>query len=140
LLVKELGSLLGSLTASLRRALVESAAEMGLSAGDAAALWILSGRDALPTRGLAERLEIDPANASTMVSRLERRGLVSRRLDAHDRRRRLVSLTGTGRETVMRLAESVAERRPAFRSLSTEELLTLRDLLTRIESDRRDRT
>ena len=51
---------------------------------------------------------------------------------ADDRRKRLVSLTEEGSELRPRLAGRVAERRPTLRELTTDELVTFRDLLRRI--------
>jgi DNA-binding MarR family transcriptional regulator len=81
---------------------------------------------------LAGALQIDPANASALVSRLERRGLVARTTDKRDRRRRLISLTRSGRDARLELAERVGERRPTFSALSVGELATFRDLLLRM--------
>jgi DNA-binding MarR family transcriptional regulator len=128
-LANEIAALLGPLTRRLRRAFVECAAEHDLPPGDAQALWVLSQRDRLATRKLAEALEIDPANASALVSRLEQRGLLARSTASDDRRKRLVSLTAAGREAKRRLADCVGERRPTFSALSTEDMATLRDLI-----------
>jgi len=94
---------------------------------------LLGPRGALATKNLARALDIDPANASTLVTKLEGRGLVSREAAADDRRRRLVALTADGQKTRRQLARCIAERRPSFRDLTTDELVTFRDLLRRVE-------
>src|SRR5690349_6698850 len=128
----EIAVLLGSLTRRLRRDFADCARELGLPLGDAQALWALAARGPLTTRDLAGALQIDPANASALVSRLERRGLVARTTDKRDRRRRLISLTRSGRDARLELAERVGERRPTFSALSVGELATFRDLLLRM--------
>jgi MarR family transcriptional regulator, organic hydroperoxide resistance regulator len=128
----EIAGLMGPLVRSLSAAFRECAGELGLALSEAQAVWLLGTAGALTTKDLAGRLGIDPANASTLVTRLERRGLVQRDADADDRRRRLVSLTDNGAELRLRLAGCVGERRPTFRGLTTDELVTFRDLLRRV--------
>ena len=128
----EIAGLMGLLVRSLSAAFRECAAELGLALSEAHALWLLSTAGALTTKDIAGRLAIDPANASTLVTRLERRGLVQRAAADDDRRKRLVSLTEKGRDLRLRLAGCVGERQPTFRELTTDELVTFRDLLRRI--------
>jgi MarR family transcriptional regulator, organic hydroperoxide resistance regulator len=130
----EIASLMGPLVRSLRGALLTCAGELGLSPSEAQALWLLALRGSLATKDLARALDIDPANASTLVTRLDRRSLVRRHPASHDRRMRLISLTKAGSEMRRRLARCVGERRPSFRELTTDELVTFRDLLRRVAS------
>jgi MarR family transcriptional regulator for hemolysin len=130
----EIATLLGSLTRRLRRDFADCAGELGLALAEAQALWVLSVRESLTTSDLARALQIDPANASALGSRLERRGLAVRATDGEDRRRRLISLTQPGREAKRTLAERVGERRPTFSALSDEELVAFRDLLLRMDA------
>jgi MarR family transcriptional regulator, organic hydroperoxide resistance regulator len=95
-------------------------------------VWLLAAAGPLSTKELAQRLRIDPANASTLIGRLERRALVARRPAADDRRKRLVELTADGRALRARLSHCMAERRPSFGRLTTAELVTFRDLLRRL--------
>src|SRR3954447_7773011 len=127
----EIAALMGPMVRGLRVALRTCAEEEQLAVGEANALWVLAAVGELPTKDLAARLDIDPANASTVLTKLERRGLIQRAPAAHDRRKRVVSLTKLGRETRLRLAHCVGERQPAFRELTTEELALFRDLLRR---------
>jgi MarR family transcriptional regulator, organic hydroperoxide resistance regulator len=136
LLGNEIAALMGPLVRSLRGALLTCAGELGLAPNEAQALWVLALRGSVATKDLARALDIDPANASTLITKLERRRLVRRDAASHDRRKRLVSLTEEGREVRRRLAGCVAERRPSFRELTTDELVTFRDLLRRVASAR----
>ena len=129
----EIAALMGPLVRDLSTAFQTCAAELGLALSEAQAVWLLELRGTLTTKNLARALDIDPANASTLITKLERRGLVGREEGAEDRRRRLVSLTAEGRETRQQLARCIAKRRPSFRELSTKELATFRDLLRRVE-------
>lgn len=132
----EIAALMGPLVRSLRGALLTCAGELGLAPNEAQALWLLALRGSLATKDVARALDIDPANASTLVTKLERRRLVRRDAATTDRRKRLISLTAEGREMRGHLARCIAERRPSFRELTTDELVTFRDLLRRVASAR----
>ncbi len=129
---KEIAGLLGPLVRDLRRALGACAGELGLTPAEAQALLLLERRESATTKEVATALEIDPANASTLITSLERRGLLRRRPDEDDRRRRIATLSAEGARTQRRLADCVAKRRPALRALTAAELRTFRDLLRRI--------
>jgi DNA-binding MarR family transcriptional regulator len=131
----EIAALMGPLVRALRVALRSCAEELELTQNEANALWVLAASGALTTKDLARRLDIDPANASTMLTRLVRRGLVRREPAPTDRRRRVVSLTERGTETRLRLAHCVGERQPSFRALTTDELAAFRDMLRRVASE-----
>lgn len=64
--------------------------------------------EGIPVTKLAAKARSDPGNASGVIDRLEREGLVERRAAAHDRRVVLVRLTAAGRQRVEQLW-------PAFR-------------------------
>jgi len=49
---------------------------------------------------LAARLEVAPTTASLMVAELSRKGVLERREDERDRRRRIVSITESGRPAI----------------------------------------
>lgn len=95
-------------------------------------MWLLGAQRPPSTKELAQRLDVDPANASTLVTRLEGRGLVSRAPAPEDRRRRVITLTAQGVQTRGRLGSCMAQRGPTFGRLTTEELVTFRDLLLRL--------
>jgi MarR family transcriptional regulator, organic hydroperoxide resistance regulator len=131
----EIAALMGPLVRGLRVTLLACAGELGLAPGEANALWVLAAVGDTTTKDLARRLNIDPANASTILTRLERRGLVRREPAADDRRRRVASLTDQGREARLRLARCVGQRQPSFRALTTDELATFRDMLRRVAAE-----
>jgi DNA-binding MarR family transcriptional regulator len=132
----EIAALLGPLVRDLSGAFRACAGELGLPQSEAQLLWLLDTRGALATKDVARALDIDPANASTLITRLERRGLARRDAAPHDRRMRLIAITDEGRAMRARLAGCIAERRPTFRELTTEELATFRDLLRRLSPPR----
>src|SRR5689334_6663946 len=94
----EIATLMGPLVRSIRAAFVACAGELGLTLSEAQALWVLEARDAISTKELARALEIDPANASTLIKRLEARKLIRRTAARDDRRKRAISITPRGRQ------------------------------------------
>jgi DNA-binding MarR family transcriptional regulator len=132
-LAEEVGTLAGPLIRELRAAFAAGASELGLGLAEAHALWLIGTRDGLTTKDVARSLDLDPANTSTLLTRLVRRELLSRAPAPHDRRRRVLSLTEEGRLLRRRLADRVGELRPTFSELSTAELRTLRDLLRKLQ-------
>lgn len=54
----------------------------------------------LTVNDLAERLEVAPATVSLMVGELSRKGILERREDDADRRRRIVSITDSHRPAI----------------------------------------
>jgi DNA-binding MarR family transcriptional regulator len=71
---------------------------------------------------LAARLEVAPTTVSLMIADLGRGGVVERREDPDDRRRRIVSITDTGRPAIEGwLGPAAAAWREALRPLTPAE-------------------
>ncbi len=83
-------------------------------------------------RHLAELLRCEASNATAVVDRLERRGLVARHAVAGDRRVREVTLTEEGRRLFGRLTAQLFTAVPAVAGLTEADRRTLRDLLTTV--------
>lgn len=98
--------------ADLRAVLGETA---DLTDAQVAALWRLSGAEAMTARELAERLQCDASTATSMVDRLERRGLVQRAPHPTDRRAKILRLTSDGCRLRERLLRYTAEQSPLAR-------------------------
>src|SRR4029453_2051393 len=73
--------------------------EFGLTPGDLRALSALDQEPPRPMRTLARAWACDASNVTWMVDRLERRGLVERRILPTDRRGKTVALTPLGATT-----------------------------------------
>lgn len=132
---QEIAALMGGLVRGFRAGFVACADRLELGPSEAQLLWLLEERGDASTGDLARRLGIDPANTSTLLTKLEGRGLVRRQAAERDRRRRLVSLTARGRRTKLSLARCVEERQPGFGQLTTAELISFRDLLRRVAGE-----
>lgn len=91
------------------RLVEEQARSAGLDPLAHQALIQIYGSDdgALKVREVAERLDITPAFASTLIQSLEKRGLVLRRRDAEDQRVIWITITGKGRAVLYRIDEQV---------------------------------
>lgn len=131
----EIAALMSRMTRSYRSGFVARADQLELGPGEAQALWLLGAGGEASTGELARRLRVDPANASTLVSKLERRALISRDPAPQDRRKRIVSLTTKGRETTRALSRCMERRQGGFGGLTTSELVTFRDLLRRVAGE-----
>lgn len=96
------------LTAELQASIADAVRALELNEAQANLLWQLDAdRDPPLMRELAGRVHSDPSTVTTLVDRLERRGLVERRPADHDRRARVVHLTVDGRHVRSRLVEIV---------------------------------
>jgi DNA-binding MarR family transcriptional regulator len=131
----EIAALLSGVARRYRGSFVSCADQLGLAGGEAQALWLLSTGGDATTGELARRLSIDPANASTLLGKLERRGLIQREAPSHDRRKRIVSLTAKGRQTHLALTRCMEQSPAGFGELTASELVTFRDLLRRVAGD-----
>ena len=81
---------------------------------------------------LAAQLGLDRTVMTYLLDELVDAGLVERRPDPSDRRARLISLTGTGEDTLHRLGAQMRElERSVFKALDDEEMRQLTGLLDR---------
>jgi len=72
------------------------AAMHGVSGAQIKVLLSLRGDDAVPMSEVATRLDYDASNLTTLVERLQSRGLLERTEDTNDRRRKRLRLTPAG--------------------------------------------
>jgi DNA-binding MarR family transcriptional regulator len=104
---------------------------VGLTYAQAKLLWRLEPGELLPLNELARRIGVDPSNAAAVVDQLIERGLLASRRSEHDRRVRLIRLTGPGvrarRELVARMSDH-----PALESLSAARRADLLEILREV--------
>lgn len=92
-----------------------------------------NGEPDIDQNGLAARLGIDRYSASLMVDRLEKKGIVERRVNGADRRARLLRLTAQGEKLYARLrAPVVAKQMELLATLAPKEQDLFLDLLVRV--------
>lgn len=83
---------------------------------------------------LAARLEVAPTTVSLMVAELSRKGVLERREDERDRRRRIVSITASGRPAISAwLARGADAWRRALAPLTPEQRRMFVDTLRAYE-------
>ena len=103
-----------------------------LTPNDARTLSSLDARAGRTMSSLAAEWGCDASNATFMVDRLERRGLVRRRVLATDRRVKHVLLTTAGVKLKQDLIGSMNQPPPALLELTHDELQTLVTSLRRL--------
>lgn len=81
-------------------------------------------------RDLAERMSCEPSNATFVVDKLEKQGLIERRPHPTDRRAKQLGLTTKGGKLREQLLELLVEDSP-LAGLSPKQQGTLHDLLER---------
>lgn len=111
----------------------ESLIDLGLSPPQGHALRLLEPGRPVAQRQLAEVLCKDPSNLTTVLHQLEERGLIRRRVSAHDRRVRAVELTEAGEALREKLIGRMLDAHPAVAGLSIPDRRRLRDLLRQLQ-------
>lgn len=104
-------------------------------------LSLIARREPISVRDIGSGFGISPASASAVIDRMARLGLVTRREDIADRRRKLVELHGRGRAILdqreasgrRRLRELIERMSPSGR----EALLTALEEMVRVYEETR---
>jgi DNA-binding MarR family transcriptional regulator len=99
-----------------------------LTYSQAKLIWRLEAGDTPSLKELARRCGVDPSNLSGVVDQLVDRGLVTTRPAAHDKRVRIVRLTGEGVRMRRRLVACLAQN-PSIGSLSATQQKQLLEIL-----------
>ncbi|MGW4158566.1 MarR family winged helix-turn-helix transcriptional regulator [Streptomyces sp. NPDC004788] len=122
------------LSVHLRRVREQSLVDFDLERHEFDTLHKLAGRggSAAPS-DLAQDLDLAPASVSGRLDALEKRGFVRRTPSTTDRRRVIVELTASGRETWLGAMDVLGhEEYRLLGVLTPEERATLNDLLRRV--------
>lgn len=99
-------------------------------------LYRLNEGDGRSQIELADRVLVDRPNVTRLVDALEKKKLVRRAADAHDRRKSLVYLTPEGRRLIRKLLKLiVTARKRIFSGVSTKEVDQLKSVLLRVEDN-----
>jgi DNA-binding MarR family transcriptional regulator len=110
----------------------EAAAGAHDLSGAQARLLALVVTEPRPMSRLAIGLHCEPSNVTALVDRLERRALVERRPDPHDRRVKLIAPTEAGRALSGEVWAKLTFAAEPLKALEHEERLRLRDLLRKM--------
>ena len=125
---RQLCGLVNGLASQISAHVRERAGKLGLTAAQATALRELTGP--MTMSELAERMSCEPSNATVVVDRLERQGLLDRRPHPTDRRAKQLILTPDGTALRERLLGLLGEESP-LAGLTADEQGLLKDLLQR---------
>jgi DNA-binding MarR family transcriptional regulator len=104
-----------------------------LSAVQANVLWKIGPDESVSIGALADRFWADPSNLAAPLEALQKRGLLTRRPAAHDRRVRTVRLTAEGRALRERLMACLFAEPPVVAGLTARERRAFRDLLAKLD-------
>ena len=102
-----------------------------LTYAQAKLIWRLDASDTPSLKEAARRCGVDPSNLSGVVDQLTERGLMTSRPAAHDKRVRIVRLTGEGVRMRKKLVSCLKEN-PTIGSLSTEQQEQLLEILREV--------
>jgi len=113
-LLKSSGFLLARVGIGFKTQALAKLEEWGFDPYDYSVLAILAegAREAQAT--LADTLGLDPSRVVAVLDSLERRELVERQRDPHDRRRHAVSITPSGKRQLSRLRTTMKELEDEF--------------------------
>lgn len=103
-----------------------------LSPNDAKTLCTMDAALAKPMRALADACSTDASNATWVVDRLERQGMVERKSVAGDRRVKLVGLTARGVKARSAIMEAMHEPPIEVLALDRDDLAALARILAKI--------
>jgi len=107
--------------------------EAGISRVQGIVLAIAGNHEGISIKGVAERMGISGSAATQLVDSSVREGLLSREVDANDRRIMRISLTPEGRSRLERFRKAQGEAMSdLLGALGEEEIETFRKLLRKI--------
>jgi DNA-binding MarR family transcriptional regulator len=136
--VPPLGFLLVRIAEDVDRRFVAALAELGLRPRELRTLVLVDRHPGLSQRELARRLDVDPGNLVALLDRLDRDGLITRRRDQEDRRRRTLRLTAKGGRLRTRADRATAAVEDAvFAALDAAERAALSEMALRVWRARR---
>ncbi|MCU1452308.1 MAG: Transcriptional regulator, MarR family [Acidimicrobiales bacterium] len=124
---REIVDLLFALMDSLKGAFHEAleASDLPMSPGH----LLMCLDEPTPMNALARRLGFDASHITSIIDRLEERGLIDRQADPHDRRVKLITINERGLATREQILDRLVVTLPPFSHLSSDQRVQLRDLL-----------
>jgi MarR family transcriptional regulator, organic hydroperoxide resistance regulator len=124
----------------VKRALADGLSDAGLDFPQYEILAAMIRFPGMMQQELADRLLVGRSNLSMLLPEMERRGLVERRPDPHDKRLRRLFLTPLGEEHATRgLAVHVALIEHMMEALSAEECDAIGEMMHRVIQHMKDK-
>lgn len=110
--------------------------KVGVYPGQPPMLFALYHKDGQNQKELAKRLDIKPATATVMLSRIEKSGLVERKQDLNDQRVSRVYITDKGKEVCKECADIMRQiNEKMFSNFTEEEKIIMRRLLMQMRDN-----
>lgn len=127
------GFLLGYLGEKSRRRFLETLEPHGFHPREFGLMTVVMNRPGITQQELAGLAQIDPSSMVAVLDGLEERGLLERRINPDDRRRRAVHLTAGGERELEALQREAQKTLVGFlEPLTPEERGTLNELLRKL--------
>ncbi len=125
----------------IRRDFDRRAREQGLTRARWQVLWHLARHEGVHQAALADILDVAPISLTRQLERLEQEGLVERRADPSDRRRRRLYLTEAATPALQRLRGMAGlTRERALSGISGEQIDTFKEVLETMRANLCDRS
>ena len=119
--------------ATVQKAIMRRLRDTGLSPGQPKVLEYLEDHDGSRPGEIARACHIEPPSLTSILSRMERAGLITRSGPSDDRRSVRISATELGKSLTGRISDEFAAiEQEAFRGFSEEERSRFMDSLSRI--------
>lgn len=110
--------------------------KVGVYPGQPGMLFTLYKKDGQIQKDLANKINIKPATATVMLSRMEKIGLIERRQDANDQRISRVYITDKGKKVCQEVKEVMKIiNAECFSNFTMEEQILLRRLLMQVRDN-----
>lgn len=137
-LTSSLGYLLRRLQLAYKKHFLREARSINLQPQHVGAMYAIGLNPGVTPSQMSAALGLDAVQTTLMLSALEERGLIVRRLSKTDGRSRLVHLTPAGRKTFAKLQTVAVQVEQDFASaaLTREETAQLVSLMTRLLDDK----
>lgn len=127
------GFLLGYLGEKSRRNFIGALEPHGFHPREFGLMTVLSKRPGITQQDLAGLARVDPSSMVALLDSLEERGMVERRVDPDDRRRRSVYLTAAGKDAMRVLKREARKAAKTFLApLTADERDQLNALLRKL--------
>jgi DNA-binding MarR family transcriptional regulator len=113
--------------------------DYGVFPGQPPILLRLAKTDGLVQKDLAEYIHIKPATLTTMLTRMEKSGMVMRKTDPQDQRISRVYLTEKGHQAALAVKEVMRElETKCFEHFTNEEKDLFKSMLLKIQTEMED--
>ena len=131
--MEELTGTIIRMQALLHRRLMEGLAETELSTGQPKVLAYLKAHEGSCQKEIAAACQLEPGSLTVLLNRMEKQGMLERRMEGNNRRSRHIYLSDNGRQlAALVAADFQAVEKLAFSGISSEESAAFERICRRI--------